>query len=147
MPPIVDSPSPYIARLQDSLLSNSAIRGDLNDDEAQPLLDWGFNQAQQIGAVVADDDDFEVKRDALSGFLKSVARYVLRHQENDETWRQSTLQRLDEYSQAFNGPVLSEATRQTFLQAGEITPLELLNKMLSAYSPPPAVSPIVSKLF
>jgi len=40
----------WTKQIQDAIAENSALREGLQDDEALPLIDWGAQQAEQLGA-------------------------------------------------------------------------------------------------
>lgn len=62
-------------KLRDAILSNSAIRDGLTDEEAQPLIDWGLGLADVIGKKMASLPDPEA---AYETYLAALPRLMTR---------------------------------------------------------------------
>ncbi len=126
----------YAAKLQDSILSRSALFDDLVDQEAQIILDWAMTQAERVAAIVQDEEDYDDKRSKLGKLLKGISRLVAFRQRKDTEWYTEKLDQLTEYSLAISGPGLSVDQRTALLDHANKTNIELLNEALTYFTPP-----------
>lgn len=63
---------PSLQAAVEQLTDNSALTGDLNDDEARALLDWGKAQVAALHARALPEADFAAQFDALSALLLHI---------------------------------------------------------------------------
>jgi hypothetical protein len=63
-----------IASEEQRLYESASLRDDLNDDEAQTLLQWGQTQVRRLAAE--QPDDFEQQTRFLRQLIKSINRFV-----------------------------------------------------------------------
>lgn len=63
---------PSLQEAVEQLYSNSALTGDLNDEEAQTLLDWGRTQLEKLSAAGLSEAAFEQQFSALRSLLMHI---------------------------------------------------------------------------
>jgi hypothetical protein len=63
-------PQPYL----DRMLENENLTGDLKDEDAQWLLDWGAQQVKAMAAETSDPEALSQKAGALTRFMHSLSR-------------------------------------------------------------------------
>ncbi len=104
-------------KLRDAILSNSAIRDGLQDDAAQPLIDWGLELAEAVGEKMSQlppeqtDAAYDTYQGALSKLLTRLNWLITFSQKKGEDWTRKTLAQINELSQTLFGeqaPLLSE---------------------------------------
>lgn len=78
-----------IQRAAESLLENEALTGELNDEAARLLLDWGIDRARAITETTVDMDEILAEETmyqpmrALRKMLRSVNKWVNDPQERE----------------------------------------------------------------
>lgn len=133
--------NPWIRDLQEAILSNSALRDGLTDDEAQPLIDWGLGLAEQLGnqlaAMPADEAEslFEEKQSALLKLLTRISWVAIYQQEKGPSWTEQTLQQLNDFNRAIQGG-----------QAPQLKPEMLTHSAASAAAAPKSRGSVVQQL-
>ena len=132
------------------ILEDERLRGDLTDDQFQPLLDWALSAADLAGAEAAAvrGESADALLDERMSRIKDVvglgAEVVAAHAEEDSERRGSALKELADLLAASpeRGWASSAATRQiadlaTRLDGGTaISPEELAAALASALTPP-----------
>ena len=116
----------WIERLRDAVLDSSAMRDGLNDDEAQPLVDWGLALADIAGAAFAQHimEDQETAFDELRGtLLKLLTRITwtaLHRQNKGYEWTARTLEQINDFNRRIQGDqaqVLPSGLIQAYAQS------------------------------
>lgn len=126
----------YAAKLQDAILSRSALFDDLVDEEAKIILDWAMIQAERVAATVQDEEDYDTKRSMLGKLLKGMSRLVAFRERKDAEWYAEKLVQLNAYSLAIGGPTLSEAQQVTLKSHSQMSNIELLRTVINMFTPP-----------
>jgi len=134
--PSINETNPYVTRFTDAILSNSALRDNLEDSDAQLLINWGLEQAKQTGATVQDEEDAENKLRSLNRLIKYVGRYTARRYDKDAGWAQDIIDRLNEYSQGIGGRAPTEEERAELLAHQTYSNAALLEKLFASYGLP-----------
>jgi hypothetical protein len=90
-------------KLRDAILSNSAVRDGLTDDEAQPLIDWGLALADGIGKKMAQLPDpegaYETYLAALPKLLTRVNWLAVFSAKKGPEWTKKTIDQVHELTQ------------------------------------------------
>jgi hypothetical protein len=76
LPPFQDAVPGRQERAAGRILDDEGLRGDLTDDEFQPLLDWALAQTDRAAAATASQDD-QAADAAIDGAIMTI-REVLR---------------------------------------------------------------------
>lgn len=103
------SPNRWSTKLRDAIVSNSAIRDGLKDDEAQPLIDWGLSLADSIGAKMENVPESEIEevydkyQAALSKLLTRINWLITFSQKKGPAWTQKTIDQLNELTHTLFG--------------------------------------------
>ncbi|NJL92914.1 MAG: hypothetical protein HC915_03925 [Anaerolineae bacterium] len=137
-------------KLSEAVLSSSALRENLTDDEAQPLVDWGVAQAEQVGAQMGDllpmqqAMALEEKQTALLKLLTRITWVAVHSANKGEAWTRKTLAQINEYEQVLYGPAAPQLNaelmdRIALGQAG-YNQGELVLTLIQALSPEEDIS-------
>lgn len=90
-------------KLRDAILSNSAVRDGLTDEEAQPLIDWGLGLADIIGKKMASLPDpeaaYETYLAALPKLMTRINWLTTFSQKKGAEWTKKTIAQVQELSQ------------------------------------------------
>ncbi len=91
-----------IRRAAESILENEAIRGGMDDDGANALLEWGTQCAQNIATATADlEDDLEAEESVyprmkalrkMLGAIQKLSAPELETARENDLWRELTRQ-------------------------------------------------------
>lgn len=137
----------WTERLRDAILDNSAWRRGLEDDEAQPLLDWGLAKANEVTTPLTTmpPEDAEARYDELYGALpKQMTRITWAatyREKKGEGWTRKTLNQLNELNQTLYGqaaPQIDQAWIDAYAthQDGGLLLVEILNALMTKLSSP-----------
>lgn len=119
----------YQQRLQaaiENLLGNASLTGQLDDDAAQVLIDWGIAWTRQVfidttnDDLVPQDQALEVRLRTLRRFMRQVNRWAPAFQDASREDNAFALQRLVTLVQEIFGPetpVPSPQEQAEFLEA------------------------------
>jgi len=101
----------WTKQIQDAIAENSALREGLQDDEALPLIDWGAQQAEQLGARMSAPDAPEPDEEQVANTAYSLVRLMTRvtwlavyRHKKDATWLTRTFQTINQLSRELYGP-------------------------------------------
>jgi hypothetical protein len=139
--------NPWAEQLRDAILSNSAIREGIQDDAAQPLIDWGLQLAEQVTARLPSMPDsiveqrFEALSAALPKLLTRITWVVVHREKKGADWTSRTLTQLNELNQTLHGtnaPQIDEARiAQLANRQDGLEPAALISDLIAVLSPQP----------
>lgn len=126
----------YAQRYQDAILSNSGLTDGLTDDQAKPFIDWMMKQAEHVGAMVENDEDYEAKLVSLNRLILFISRFVQRRHEhiNDTVWVDTQIGRLNEYSSTLGGSGMPEDMHQRYQDTSAKSHEDVLKEMMDVYN-------------
>ena len=140
--------NPWAEQLRDAILSNSAIRNGIQDDEAQQLIDWGLQLAQEVTAGLTSMPDniasvrFQALSEALPKLLTRVTWVAVHREKKGPDWTMRTLNQLNELNQTLHGvdaPQLGEERMVDIATApAEPDVKTLIGNLIIDLSPQPA---------
>ena len=140
--------NPWAEQLRDIILSNSALREGIQDDAAQPLIDWGLALAEQVTKNLPSMPDtvaserYEALSGALPRLLTRITWVVVHREKKGPDWTTRTLNQLNELNHMLHGadaPQLSPSRiAELANRQDELEPAALINNLIEALSPPPA---------
>jgi hypothetical protein len=93
----------YTALLQDAILDNSKIRDGLTDTEAQPLIDWGLQQAELVTDDTTDEARYEELYGALPRLLMRMNWFVTYTPKKGADFGVKTMNQINNYAQTIYG--------------------------------------------
>jgi broad specificity phosphatase PhoE len=101
----------WLRNMRDVLAQDMDARKGLTDDEALPLMDWGYEQARVAGERLAPLDDMDpdeeqvhATADALLDVMKRVNWLVLYRDKKDAGWVGRVFRKLNELGHTLYGP-------------------------------------------
>lgn len=113
----------WSTKLRDAILSNSAIRDGLHDDEAQPLIDWGMALSDMIGTKLSQMPESEVEvvydtyQTALSKLMTRLNWLTIFSKKKGEDWTRKTIGQINELTQTLFGEQAPQLSPDEILQA------------------------------
>jgi hypothetical protein len=138
--------NPWAEQLRDAILSNSALREGIQDDEAQPLIDWALQLAEEVTAGLPSMPDsvteqrFEALSEALPKLITRITWAVVYRQKKGPDWTTRTLTQLNELNMTLRGanaPQISEARMAELANLqDELEPGALILNLIETLSPP-----------
>jgi hypothetical protein len=138
-------------RAAESILGDPSVRGDLTDDEAQPLIEWGVKQATALARQAAAqaamhtalNNPVETMDESVADLrklMKRVNRFVAARQEGDPEHLRKTLDRLAHVSQQVFGEAVPQAStleREKFLHdQADLDNQQVVTHLLQIFAPP-----------
>ena len=139
--------NPWAAKLRDIILSNSALRSGIQDDAAQPLIDWGLQLANEVTQSLASMPEdaasarFEALSEALPKLLTRVTWVVVYREKKGADWTARTLHQLNELNQTLHGADAPQFSEMVIMQLAEgqdaLEPTALISNLIENLSPQP----------
>lgn len=136
----------WSAKIKDAILSDSALRDGLTDQEAQPLIDWGLARAEEIGSQIAALPAAEIeivleeKQYALLKLMTRITWIAIHRAGKGAEWTTATLQKLNELNQTLYGetaPQISDNLIAAYAQQSNgLTQGEMVLELMKQLSPP-----------
>lgn len=117
-------------RAVDRILETENLTDNLEDDEANWLINWGVGQVDSLLAGAKDDDEAGEKISQLMDVMRHLNRLIPRR---DQAASEDVQAFLDKYQQAF-GQAVPHHTDEHAQAAGELadkTPLDAIQHLLN----------------
>jgi hypothetical protein len=135
--PAQQSDNPFRTQFRDAILDNSSLRGDLNDNEANILLNWSLDMADSLAGIVQDEIEADEKFGSLRRLIKNIAQFTTRRFDYDPIVLEEILTEMDGYSRHLGGVILPIAQRQELLTNHQhLANLEVMARLMRAYQMP-----------
>lgn len=132
-------------RALDSMLSNEALTGDLNDREAQALLQWGKHQLERLDAQAAPEPQFDEQVQTLARVMQYVNSFVGYRQVATADEQHSDLQKLTEFAARMGVSVPSDQVEHFLQEHGTLDNVAAIQRLLALLSGSQPESSIVQQ--
>lgn len=96
------------------LYTNTSVRDELTDDEAEVIIQWGIKHIKQLAAKDLPDEDFEESIGHLTKLMNRINRFAARRADQDTEKQQQSLDRIRESAEQVGLPI-AQAQLDAFL--------------------------------
>lgn len=96
------------------LYSNTSVRDELTDDEAEVIIQWGIKHIKDLAAKDLPDEAFEESLGHLTKLMNRINRFAARRADQDPEKQQQSLDRIRESAEQVGLPI-AQAQLDAFL--------------------------------
>ncbi len=149
MPEAQPDPEELVARAVKTLLGDPALRGELTDEEAELLINWGVAQATRLARQAAETVTPDMLEEALANLrrlMMRVNRLVRLRTEGDPDQVRGELERLTALGERLYGGgqqvLLDDTEKEAFLvEQAALDNRQVIARVLGMLAPPVDSSP------